>query len=105
MGEFELSGERRQPSLDSIGSSSGLEKTSDLLQQIVDKLNELQAKFASASRSAFLSFHLELSFTPVTVAVVFQRLELQLLVFLLKNHITITIPLRGPKKLASKSVP
>merc|ERR1711872_287096 len=54
--EFELSGERRQPSLDSIGSSSGLENTSDLLQQIVDKLNELQAKFASASRSAFLSF-------------------------------------------------
>merc|ERR1712142_441951 len=34
--EFELSGERRQPSLDSIGSSSGLENTSDLLQQIVD---------------------------------------------------------------------
>merc|ERR1712042_358786 len=54
--EFELSGERRQPSLDSFGSSSGLENTSDLLQQIVDKLDELQAKFASASRSAFLSF-------------------------------------------------
>merc|ERR1712142_664371 len=54
--EFEESGERRQPPLDSIGPSSGLENTSDLIQQIVDKLNELQVKFASASRSAFLSF-------------------------------------------------
>merc|ERR1711942_343906 len=54
--EFELSGERRQPSLDSIGSSSGLENTSDLLQQIVDKLDELQAKFGSASSSAFPTF-------------------------------------------------
>merc|ERR1711872_1044389 len=35
--EFELSGERRQPSQDLIGSSSGLENTSDLLQQIVEK--------------------------------------------------------------------
>merc|ERR1711942_274784 len=54
--EFELSGESRQPSLDSIGSSSGLENTSDLLQQIVDKLDELQVKFGSASRSAFPTF-------------------------------------------------
>merc|ERR1712098_505797 len=54
--EFELSGESRQPSLDSIGSSSGLEDTSDLLQQIVDKLDELQVKFGSASRSAFPTF-------------------------------------------------
>merc|ERR1719347_2345995 len=45
--EFELSGESRQNSLDSIGSSSGLENTSDLLQQIVDKLDELQVKFGS----------------------------------------------------------
>merc|ERR1711872_784107 len=49
--EFELSGGRSQPT--SIGSSSGLENTSDLLQQIVDKLDELQAKFGSASSSAF----------------------------------------------------
>merc|ERR1712240_32902 len=54
--EFELSGERRQPSLDSFGSSSGLEKTSDLLQQIVEKLNELQVEFRSASRSALPEF-------------------------------------------------
>merc|ERR1712058_65846 len=54
--EFELSGERRQPSLDSIGSSSGLENTSDLLQQIVNKLDELQTKFGSASSSAFPTF-------------------------------------------------
>merc|ERR1711955_2392 len=53
--EFELSGERRQPSLDSIGSS-GLENTSDLLQQIVKKLDELQVKFGSASRSALPVF-------------------------------------------------
>merc|ERR1711942_317986 len=54
--EFELSGERTQPSLDSIGLSSGLENTSDLLQQIVVKLDELQVKFASVSRSAFPTF-------------------------------------------------
>merc|ERR1712098_830746 len=54
--EFELSGERRQPSLDSNGSFSGLETTSDLLQQIVDKLDELQVKFGSASSSAFPTF-------------------------------------------------
>merc|ERR1711942_81645 len=54
--EFELSGERSQPTLDSIRSSSGLENTSDLLQQIVDKLDELQAKFGSASSSAFPTF-------------------------------------------------
>merc|ERR1719158_1318024 len=54
--EFEFSGERRQPSLDSIGSSTGLENTSDLLQQIVDKLDELQAKFGSASSSVFPTF-------------------------------------------------
>merc|ERR1712112_195252 len=54
--EFELSGERRQPSQDLIGSSSGLENTSDLLQQIVDKLDELQVKFGSASRSALPVF-------------------------------------------------
>merc|ERR1719481_1845193 len=54
--EFELSGERSQPTLDSIGSSSGLEYTSDLLQQIVDKLDELQVKFGSASSSAFPTF-------------------------------------------------
>merc|ERR1712098_587076 len=51
-----LSGKRRQPSLDSIESSTGLENTSDLLQQIVDKLDELQAKFGSASSSAFPTF-------------------------------------------------
>merc|ERR1711942_538916 len=54
--EFELSGERRQPPLDSIGSSSGIENTSDLLQQIVNKLDELQVKFGSASSSAFPTF-------------------------------------------------
>merc|ERR1711942_252286 len=54
--EFELSGERRQPPLDSVGSSSGLENTSDLLQQIVNKLDELQVKFGSASSSAFPTF-------------------------------------------------
>merc|ERR1712002_9033 len=54
--EFELSGERRQPSQDLIGSSSGLENTSDLLQQIVGKVDELQVKFGSASRSALPVF-------------------------------------------------
>merc|ERR1719290_914793 len=54
--EFELSGERRQPSQDLAGSPSGLENTSNLLQQIVEKLNELQGKFGSASRSAFPAF-------------------------------------------------
>merc|ERR1712098_32334 len=49
--EFELSGERRQ-----LGSSSGLENTSDLLQQIVEKVDELQVKFGSASRSALPIF-------------------------------------------------
>merc|ERR1712025_1143674 len=53
--EFELSGERRQPSQDLTGSSSGLENTSDLLQQIVEKVDEL-LKFGSASRSALPVF-------------------------------------------------
>merc|ERR1712098_866364 len=54
--EFELSGERRQPSQDLAGSPSGLETTSDLLQQIVEKVDELQGKFGSASRSALPVF-------------------------------------------------
>merc|ERR1712025_1262223 len=54
--EFELSGERRQPSQDLTGSSSGLENTSDLLQQIVEKVDELQVKFGSASRLALPVF-------------------------------------------------
>merc|ERR1711942_294691 len=54
--EFELSGERRRPSQEFTGSSSGLENTSDLLQQIVEKVDELQAKFGSASRSALPVF-------------------------------------------------
>merc|ERR1712058_63760 len=54
--EFELSGERRQPSQDFTGSSSGLENTSDPLQQIVEKVDELQLKFGSASRSALPVF-------------------------------------------------
>jgi len=56
--EEELSGERRQPSLDYIGSS-GLEnpsRVSDLLQQIVDKLNELSLKLGFSSRSALPTF-------------------------------------------------
>merc|ERR1712025_891781 len=53
--EFELSGERRQPSQDLTGSSSGLENTSDLLQQIVEKVDEL-LRFGSASRSALPVF-------------------------------------------------
>merc|ERR1712058_193494 len=53
--EFELSGERRQPSQDFAGSPSGLETTSDLLQQIVEKVDELQ-KFGSTSRSALPVF-------------------------------------------------
>merc|ERR1712098_872766 len=36
--------------------STGLENTSDLLQQIVDKLDELQARFGSASSSALPTF-------------------------------------------------
>merc|ERR1712098_308402 len=54
--EFELSGERRQPSQDLTGSSSGFENTSDLLQQIVEKVDELRVKFGSASRSALPEF-------------------------------------------------
>merc|ERR1711942_539098 len=54
--EFELSGERKQPSQDITGSSSGLENTSDLLQQIVEKVDELRVKFGSASRSALPVF-------------------------------------------------
>merc|ERR1712098_947176 len=54
--EFELSGERRQPSQELTRSSSGLENTSDLLQQIVEKVDELQVKFGSASRSALPVF-------------------------------------------------
>merc|ERR1711942_254468 len=53
--EFELSGERRQPSQEFTGSSSGLANTSDLLQQIVEKVDELR-KFGSASRSALPVF-------------------------------------------------
>merc|ERR1712098_757235 len=56
--EEELSGERTQPSLDSIGSS-GLENPSRvpaLLQRIVDKLNELSFKLGFSSRSALPSF-------------------------------------------------
>merc|ERR1712066_754941 len=56
--EEELSGERRQPSLDSIGSSrlENPSRVSDLLQQIVDKLNELSFKLGFSSRSALPSF-------------------------------------------------
>merc|ERR1712240_894658 len=57
--EEELSGERKQPSLDFIGSSSGLESPSrvhDLLQQIVEKLNELSSKLGSSARSALPTF-------------------------------------------------
>merc|ERR1712098_194147 len=54
--DFELSGERRQSTQDFLGSSSGLENTSDLLQQIVEKVDELQVKFGSASRSALPVF-------------------------------------------------
>merc|ERR1711942_159825 len=56
--EEELSGERRQPSLDSIGSSrlENPSRVSDLLQQIVDKLNELSSKLGFSSRSALPSF-------------------------------------------------
>merc|ERR1711942_440400 len=53
--EFEISGER-QPSQGLRGSSSGLENTSDLLQQIVEKVDELRSKFGSASRSALPVF-------------------------------------------------
>merc|ERR1712025_510308 len=56
--EEELSGERRQPSLDSIGTSrlENPSRVSDLLQQIVDKLNELSSKLGFSSRSALPSF-------------------------------------------------
>merc|ERR1711875_1292 len=56
--EQELSGERRQPSLDSIGSSrsENPSRVSDLLQKIVDKLNELSLKLGFSSRSALPSF-------------------------------------------------
>merc|ERR1712240_491474 len=57
--EEELSGERKQPSLDFIGSSSGLESPSrvhDLLKQIVEKLNELSSKLGSSARSALPTF-------------------------------------------------
>merc|ERR1711872_949581 len=54
--EEEPNTERRQPSQDLIRSSSGLENTSDLLQQIVGKVDELQVKFGSASRSALPVF-------------------------------------------------
>merc|ERR1712025_680253 len=56
--EEELSGERRQPSLDSIGSSRLVNpsRVSDLLQQIVEKLNELSFKLGFSSRSALPSF-------------------------------------------------
>merc|ERR1712098_537700 len=54
--EFELSGERRQSTQDFIGLGSALENTSDLFQQIVEKLDELQVKFGSASRSALPVF-------------------------------------------------
>merc|ERR1712025_360541 len=56
--EEELSGERRQPSLDSIGSSRLVNpsRVSDLLQQIVEKLNELSFKLGVSSRSALPSF-------------------------------------------------
>merc|ERR1712066_129025 len=56
--EEELSGERRQPSLDSIGSSrlENPSRVSDLLQQIVDKLNELSFKLGFSSKSALPSF-------------------------------------------------
>merc|ERR1711942_187930 len=56
--EEELSGERRQPSLDSIGTSrlENRSRVSDLLQQIVDKLNELSSKLGFSSRSALPSF-------------------------------------------------
>merc|ERR1711942_89254 len=56
--EEELSGERRQPSLDSNGSSrlENPSRVSDLLQKIVDKLNELSLKLGFSSRSALPSF-------------------------------------------------
>merc|ERR1712025_1339200 len=58
--EQELSGERTQPNLDSVGSSSGLEENPlrfhDLLQQIVGKLDELSLKLGSSSRSSLPSF-------------------------------------------------
>merc|ERR1712098_121678 len=56
--EEELSGVRRQPSLDSIGSSrlENPSRISDLLQKIVDKLNELSFKLGFSSRSALPSF-------------------------------------------------
>merc|ERR1712142_58866 len=53
--EKELSGERTQPNLDSVGSLSGLKENPsrfhDLLQQIVGKLNELSLQLSSSSSS------------------------------------------------------
>merc|ERR1711942_111513 len=58
--EQELSGERTEPNLDSVESSSGLEENPsrfhDLLQQIVDKLDELSLKLDSSSRSSLPTF-------------------------------------------------
>merc|ERR1712098_1015865 len=57
--EEELSGERKQPSLEFIGSSSGVEnplRVHDLLQQIVEKLNQLSSELASSSRSPLPTF-------------------------------------------------
>merc|ERR1711875_83324 len=58
--EQELSGERTQPNLDSVESSSGLEENPsrfhDLLQQIVGKLDELSLKLGSSSRSSLPTF-------------------------------------------------
>merc|ERR1719348_884781 len=58
--EEELSGERTQPNLDSVGSSSGSEENysrfHNLFQQIVGKLNELSLKLGSSSRSSLPTF-------------------------------------------------
>merc|ERR1712112_655570 len=58
--EQELSGERTEPDLDSVESSSGLEENPsrfhDILQQIVGKLDELSLKLDSSSRSSLPTF-------------------------------------------------
>merc|ERR1712058_126611 len=58
--EQELSGERTEPNLDSVESTSGLEENPsrfhDLLQQIVGKLDELSLKLDSSSRSSLPTF-------------------------------------------------
>jgi len=58
--EQEFSGERTEPNLDSVESSSGLEENPsrfhDLLQQIVGKLDELSLKLGSSSRSSLPTF-------------------------------------------------